>query len=223
MLKIQGQFLKSFIFRYTELGSTSGRDSNRRPIFIAFGEKTSGAKTLAKVLLLISLLVSSAWASVVRPLPQAVHDPIPLRFVGEGSMTWFGFTLYRASLWTATGQYDRFEQALPIALHITYDKNIRSQKLVDTTIDEWERLKFFDDATRKQWGQKLSVIWLDVTPGDSITILVTTDKHTLFYANDHFVGHIQDPSFSYALLSIWLHPDTVAPELRASLIGKQKV
>jgi hypothetical protein len=181
-----------------------------------------GQRAITSAISLV-LLLSIIVISVARPIPQAVHIPTPLKLVGEGHMTWFGFTIYNASLWTATGQYNQFQNDLPIALHITYDKNIRGEKLAETTVEEWERLEFFDQQSRQQWGNQLAKIWPDVKPGDSITTLVTKERNTIFYANDIRIGHIQDENFSYALIAIWLHPNTTAPTLRANLIGKNKV
>jgi hypothetical protein len=179
--------------------------------------------TKGQLLILLSILFCTTALAIARPVPQDVHNPIPLHKVGEGNMTWWGFTLYNASLWTATGTYEKFENSLPVALHITYKKNILSEKLVETTVNEWKRLAFFDDQRRRYWGQQLATLWPDVKPEDSITTLVTTSKHTLFYTNGKLVGRIENPELSFALLSIWLHPDTVAPKLRARLTGKLKV
>jgi hypothetical protein len=157
-----------------------------------------------------------------RPLPPQAMQLTPLEQVGEGRMSWFGFTLYRASLWTSTGSFQNLRDSVPVALHIVYDKNIRGEKLVETTVEEWERLRFFDDRGRAYWAEQLRTIWPDVKPGDSITTLIQADRTTVFFANDKRVGRIQDPGFGYALLSIWLHPDTIAPELRSQLIGRKE-
>jgi hypothetical protein len=181
-----------------------------------------GQRAITSAISLV-LLLSVTALSFARPIPQAVHSPIPLKLVGEGRMTWLGLTIYNVSLWTATGQYDHFQNELPIALHITYDKNIRSEILAETTVDEWERLDFFDQQSRQQWGKQLSFIWPDVKTGDSITTLVTKDRKTIFYSNDILIGNINDEYFSYALLAIWLHPNTSEPTLRTNLIGANKL
>jgi hypothetical protein len=207
------------------LGTTRRKqnfDSNGTKLLAQESGNDKGQRAITSTIFMV-LLFSVTVLSFARPVPQAVHTPTPLQLVGEGSMTWFGFTLYDASLWTATGKYDQFQNDLPIALHITYDKNIAATKLAETTVEEWERLEFFDPQSRNKWGHKLSTIWPDVKPGDSITTLVTNEKHTIFYANDVLIGRINDENFSYALISIWLHPNTTAPTLRANLIGINKV
>lgn len=142
--------------------------------------------------------------------------------VGRGELTWLGFSIYQASLWTTTGQYQTIEKSSPIALTIHYEKNISSEALSERTIEEWEGLGIFDKQTRKYWGQQLKDIWPDVKPGDQITTLVTRNKKTSFYYNNKLISQVDDPQLGNALLSIWLHPDTSEPELRAKLIGKKE-
>lgn len=165
-------------------------------------------------------LVAITTLSMARPLPNEVTHIAPqLNMVGEGHMTWFGFSIYHASLWTSDGEFRGLKETNPIALHITYDKHISRDKLVEATIDQWEHLEIFESEQRLAWGNELANIWPDVKPGDSITTLITPAKLTIFYANDKLVGYIDEAEFGTALLAIWLHPHTTAPELRTNLIG----
>jgi hypothetical protein len=142
--------------------------------------------------------------------------------VGAGTITWFGFTIYDASLWTENGRFDTLTDSLPVALHITYRKNIKSSALAERTAEEWQQLNIYTPRERKQWQQRLATIWPTVKPGDSITTLVTFDKQTHFYYNDKLIHRIDDPEFGIALLSIWLHPNTSQPALRSKLIGQRE-
>jgi hypothetical protein len=140
--------------------------------------------------------------------------------VGRGELTWFGLSIYHASLWTATGEYQSVKDSLPIALTITYNKNIKSDALAKRTVKEWKSLGLFDDQWRKYWGQRLRQIWPNVAPGDSITTLVTANRKTRFYHNDKLLSDLADPTFGTALLSIWLDDETSEPDLREKLIGQ---
>jgi hypothetical protein len=164
--------------------------------------------------------------------------------VGEGRMKWFGFSIYRASLWTQNGVYlgipvqqqpeqglvkqphlingaDNYPYSLPIALHIVYEKNISRETLIDTTIKEWRRLKIVDESQRQHWVQQLLRIWPDVKPGDSITTVMDNNHHTIFLVNGSEAGRVTDVRFGPALLAIWLHSETRATDLRTNLIGLQ--
>jgi hypothetical protein len=187
--------------------------------------------------------VSAATEASVNKLPGQASQ-LGLSMVGEGKMTWLGFSIYKASLWTQNGTYPSrpvnhaAEQepakqdplvrsssgnsySLPIALHIVYEKNISSETLVETTIKEWRRLKLFDDSERQYYAQQLRSIWPDVKPGDSITTVMDINQHTIFLVNGRTAGNIRDKNFGPALMAIWLHPETRATGLRASLIGLQ--
>lgn len=155
----------------------------------------------------------------------SAEDPISfpdLITVGHGELTWFGLSIYRASLWTVNGKFENLQNSIPVAMTISYQKNISSDSLVDRTLEEWERLGIYETEQRNYWSQQLRKIWPDVSPGDSITTLVTSDKSTRFYYNDTLLTVLQDPTLGTALLSIWLDPRTSEPDLRAKLIGRQE-
>ena len=187
---------------------------------------------LGAAALIFSLLVTYATfapakdeISLAEPF-ATVHiwrDDFPqLIQVGEGVMTWFGFSIYRASLWSHNGRYESLTRSRPLALHITYEKNISRDKLIETTLDQWSRLNISNKSQRDVWARKLRRIWPDVKPGDSITTVLNLQGHTEFFNNARQLETITDTEFGPALLSIWLHPKTTASDLRAKLIGIQK-
>jgi len=145
-----------------------------------------------------------------------------LKAVGQGEFTWFGFSIYQASLWTRNGRFTNIQDSMPVALEITYQKDIDGEALTERTIEEWERLGIYSELERITWRKKLKQIWPDVKPGDNITTLVTSERTTRFYFNDQLLAVLDDPSFGPALLSIWLHPDTSDPGLREKLLGKRE-
>jgi len=180
-------------------------------------EKIGSGPRLTSAIVFLGLM-AICLTSIAKPLPDQVLNSVQLKQVGEGAMTWFGITIYKASLWTASGTFESYENNLPLALHITYEKNIKSKELVNATLEQWQRMGFFDSESRVNWGRKLENIWPDVKPGDSITTLVDPNRNTLFFANNKLLGQISDPAFSFALISIWLHPNTDEPDLREKLI-----
>lgn len=181
---------------------------------------------LAMLVLLIVVPVRTSSANVMDKSSSAVPDSLDsfpaLIVVGRGELTWLGFSVYQASLWTTTGRFQSLENSLPIALSIHYERNISSEALSERTMEEWEHLGIFDETKRNLWGQRLKNIWPDVKPGDKITTLVARDKITRFYLNNSLISIVDDPQLGNALLSIWLDPNTSEPALRAKLIGKQE-
>ena len=150
-------------------------------------------------------------------------DPLAdLTEVGRGELTWFGFSVYDAHLYTASGKFEGLQTA-PVALEIRYERNIESRQLVETTRKEWRRLAgaldLGDPARTDRWLEAVGRIWPDVGPGDRIVTVLGEDGITRFYGTQGYLGTVEDPDFGPALLGIWLHPETRVGDLRADLIG----
>lgn len=179
-------------------------------------------KSMMNFMMLVLMSITPAYATSESMKRVSLHSQTGLQPVGAGTITWFGFTIYDASLWTENGRFANLTDSLPVALHITYRKNIKSSELAERTAEEWQQLNIYTPSERQQWQQRLATIWPTVKPGDSITTLVTDDRQTHFYYNNELIHRIDDPEFGIALLSIWLHPNTSQPELRNKLIGQRK-
>lgn len=180
-------------------------------------------KILTQLIMIAMLVVATGKTAIAELLTSvAFNTQSELQPVGNGTIRWFGFTIYDASLWTGNGSFSTLDDSLPVALHITYRKNIKSSALAARTKEEWEGLKIYSPAEREKWEHQLTAIWPSVKSGDSITTLVTNDRRTHFYYNNELIHNIDDPKFGIALLSIWLHPDTSQPALRSKLIGQRE-
>lgn len=175
--------------------------------------------TRTRVAALAACLLASAGAEATAggaPLDDMVE-------VGRGEMRWFGIDLYEARLLSRDGEYLPADDAGPLALEITYRRNISRDRLVSTTEREWRRLEaalgIKGDQRVEGWLDALAEIWPDVSPGDRILAVREASGATRFYGNDGLLGIVEDPAFGPAFLGIWLHPDTRARDLRAALIG----
>jgi len=177
-------------------------------------------KSMMNFMMLVLMSITPAYATSESMKSVSLHSQTGLQPVGAGTITWFGFTIY--DLWTENGRFANLTDSLPVALHITYRKNIKSSALAERTAEEWQQLNIYTPHERKQWQQRLATIWPTVNPGDSITTVVSYDRRTHFYYNNELIHIIDDPEFGIALLSIWLHPNTSQPELRNKLIGQRK-
>lgn len=180
-------------------------------------------KVLTQLIMIAMLVIATGKTAFAEPFTSvSFNAQSGLQPVGNGTIRWFGFTIYDASLWTGNGSFSNLADSLPVALHITYRKNIKSSELAARTKEEWEGLEIYSPAERDKWEQQLTAIWPSVKPGDSITTLVSNDRRTHFYYNNELIHSIDDPEFGIALLSIWLHPDTSQPALRSKLIGQRE-
>jgi len=168
------------------------------------------------------LVAALAWADASAELPAGVgEDGFRLEQVGEGRLTWLGFGIYEASLWTPDGRFEGFQDGKPVALAMWYERKFTRQQLIDITSGEWERLELAPAAVRAAWSSELQRIWQDVRKGDNLTAVVVPGRETVFYNDEGLLGHLHDPDFGPAFLRIWLDSRTAIQDLRAQLLGEQ--
>jgi len=142
---------------------------------------------------------------VAKNIPQA-------EALGQGRMTYWGFTLYDAKLFSSK------EPKGGIALDIQYLRKFEANALVKQTLDELKKLGI-SDTQRAEWADPLARAFKTVQVGDSITAIKKPQGGTQFFYNGQFVSEISGESFSQAFFGIWLHPKTSVPKLRKSLLG----
>lgn len=139
-----------------------------------------------------------------------------LELVGEGEYSWFGFRIYQASLSTDTGRFRDWTATERAHFEIRYYRNVSAAKLIEIAREEWQRL---DVDAPQAWIERMREVLPDVEEGDTLSCLVLADERTVFYHNGEKTGEVRDPNFGPAFLSIWLHPDAKAADLRRALIG----
>ena len=137
---------------------------------------------------------------------------------GSGEFRRFGFLVYEATLWA--GGEDPLRP--PLALKLTYKRNISGQDIAEASVKEIRNLGLADEAVLRNWGEQMARIFPDVRPGDHILGLQLPEG-ARFFLNDRPLGAIDDPAFARAFFAIWLDPRTSAPELRAALLKRPAV
>ena len=159
---------------------------------------------------LIAALMSAAKASV--PLPPALQSGAAWQLVGNGDMRFLGWRIYEAALWRRA-----VTDAAPAqALAIRYARDISSDRLVSTTLDELARL----GATRpERWRDALARAFPDVAAGD-VLVAVREGSGVRFYHLGRETTAVAGDDFADAFFGIWLDPRTREPELRAGLLGE---
>jgi hypothetical protein len=142
---------------------------------------------------------------------------------GRGSLSWFGIKIYDATLWSERGNVGTYALSQRVALRIDYHRSIPVGRLVETTRKEWRRLAGSPEVPAQSqteaWLAQVESIWRDVQQGDFILSVVEPGGATSFHGPEGLLGVLDDPRFGPAFLSIWLHPDTSRPDLRAALMG----
>jgi hypothetical protein len=130
-------------------------------------------------------------------------------------MTWFGFSLYRATLWVAGTS----PESAPSALQLDYRRDISRERLVQTSLDEMRRLGA-DDAQLKRWEAELLRVFPDVKEGDSIVGVHYPGRGASFYYQGQATGDVVDAEFARRFFAIWLDPASRSPSLRAVLLKR---
>ena len=168
---------------------------------------------MKKLLWLLLFVTSTALA-----LPEALRagDSRWQRW-GSGAMTWFGFSLYTATLWVAGDD----PANAPTALQLDYQRDIPRERLVETSVDEMRRLGA-DEAQLERWRPELQRVFPDVREGDSIVGVHFPGRGASFYFRGQPSGNVDDPEFSRHFFAIWLDPQSRSPELRAALLKRPK-
>jgi len=138
---------------------------------------------------------------------------------GEGQMSVMFWDLYKAELFGKAPSYQA--DSTPIALKITYLRDIDKEDLIEATLDQWIHIGFKNEAI-PNWATQLEQIWPDIKKGSQLIIRVYPGGSSDFYDSKSKIGSVADPQFGKAFLAIWLSEKTSEPKLRAQLIGEKK-
>lgn len=150
-------------------------------------------------------------------LPAEPATAPTLKPVGESRLKVLWFPIYHARLYSDDGRFDGIDA--PLALDLTYLRDIDAEDLLKHTRSEWQRLNLYDGQASEAWLASLASIWPDVRAGDRLTLMMQPQQST-FYFNGEPIGTLADAQFGERFLAIWLHPDSRYPKLRNALIGK---
>ena len=69
------------------------------------------------------LFVDAPVAQAATGLPAAMPERAQLKKVGGGQLSWLGFDIYDASLWTGSGRYEGFGPGQTVALSLWYQRS----------------------------------------------------------------------------------------------------
>ena len=165
------------------------------------------------------LVVLIPMGAEARALPEQVAKDFPnLRLAGEGRLRWLGLHIYDATLWINGARWTGEQE---FALDIRYARDIRSRRLVQTSVDEMRRMELGDERRIEQWVEQMTRVLPDVKKGEHLTGVNRPGAGADFYYQGKAIGSIADPEFARAFFAIWLDARTREPELRQSLIGSK--
>jgi len=151
--------------------------------------------------------------------PTASTPLAGARLVGQGSMRFLGFEVYRARLWAQPGFDADQYSAHPLALELTYQRNFTAEAIAKRSIEEMRRVGRFTPQQATRWQQALQAALPDVKPGDRLLGLYQPGTGAVFKMGGRVVGEVADAEFSRLFFGIWLSPQTSEPGLRQALIA----
>ncbi|ASU22528.1 hypothetical protein CCZ37_07940 [Vibrio qinghaiensis] len=175
------------------------------------------------VVIVLYSFANSAFASMVEDkLTEWQTWPV----IGQANLSWLWLDIYSSQLRTPSGQYEQGSDLSPhpLALEIEYQRDISSKQLVESTAEQWQKLKLTEQQVAP-WLVHLSSIFPSVTEGDRL--IYTSDGQQgafIFHPKNGVqaqVGTVVDEALNEAFLAIWLSPQTQYPHLRKQLIGMQ--
>lgn len=171
--------------------------------------RLSSASRRRQLLRLLLSLATLPFASLATTEPTT-----GLSRWGSGEFRRFGFLVYEATLWAGDDP-----QRPPLALKLTYRRNIRGAAIAEASVKEMRQLGVTDEATLARWGRIMAGLFPDVQDGDFI-LGEYQPGSARFYFNGRWLGAIEEAEFARAFFAIWLDARTSAPALRAALLKR---
>lgn len=145
--------------------------------------------------------------------------------VGQARLTWFVFDVYESKLLSPTGRFELKEDITPhpLALEISYLRDISSRDLINATEEQWSDMGI---EYQKQWKETLAMMFPDIRKGDVLTYVTDGEIGKLVFMatesqSEEIIGHVTDRELNDAFLAIWLSPNSQYPALRKQLIGQK--
>ncbi len=165
------------------------------------------------------VLAAGAWGKVAPPEVQAALPSAVLS--GSTRFTYWGFSVYDASLWVLPGFVPREFERHRFALHLRYLRNFTNAAITERSVDEMTRQSGATPERRASWSQWLRDAFPDVRTGDRITGINRPGEGAVFLTNGRQTGTVPDPAFARLFFGIWLASDTSEPAMRTALLSGQ--
>lgn len=122
----------------------------------------------------------------------------------------FFFKIYDLKILTKNAQKVDYKQ--DHIFHYTYNRDVDAEDLIDTTMEEWERLQLCKEEHAIRWAKELKAIWPDIKKGDTLTAYFNGNG-TQFFQGNKYLGEIKGRIFSRTFFQIWLDPNSRMTEL----------
>jgi hypothetical protein len=154
-------------------------------------------------------------------MPQELRDAVPeATLAGQARMTFWGFDVYRATLWVAPGFADASYAQSPFALELFYLRDFKGADIAKRSIAEMRRQTPMSPAQEAAWEGQMRALFPDVRTGDRIIGVNQPATGAVFWSNGRLLGEVRDAAFARQFFGIWLSAQTSEPELRRALLAR---
>ena len=101
-------------------------------------------------------------------------------------------------------------------------RDVPSQTIVDTSLDEMRRQGSGSEPRLVEWADWMGQHFPDMQNGDEAVMVALTNGGMVLYHNRVKLGQTDDPAFTDAFFAIWLSDNTLKPDLSRQLRGLGK-
>ncbi len=138
---------------------------------------------------------------------------------GEARLTYWGFNVYDASLWTGAGFRSGDWPRHAFALELHYLRAFDGEDIAKRSADEMRRAGPMTAAQSSQWLDAMKAAFPDVKKGDRLLGLYEPGVGVRFFHNGTPTGTVRDADFAQRFFGIWLGPRTSEPAMREALLA----
>ena len=138
---------------------------------------------------------------------------------GEARLRFFGFSVYRARLWTEPDFNVQNYASHPLVLELNYERSLKGDAIAERSLEEMRRGRTLTQAQESEWLAAMRRTFPDVDDGDRLTGVYRPGQASLFALNGQARAPVRDAAFGPAFFGIWLADHTSEPALRRQLLG----
>jgi hypothetical protein len=154
----------------------------------------------------ISAAAPAQASVVVSELPGAIER-------SQATFRHFGLPIYRARIFTKGGK--PFDWSDDFALELSYMRDFSQKALVESTLNEFERI-----GTSLPIRSKLEACFQNVSKGDSFLAITKGQERIGFWLNGRRTCELSHPEIKYRFMEIFLGDDTQSQKFSTKLRGQ---
>lgn len=181
-------------------------------------------KKLAACAVLAGVMALLGLQSRAQTLAPELRDVLPgATHMGQATMTFWGFDVYKAGLWAAPGFNAVQYHQTPFALSLTYLRSLQGREIAKRSIAEMRRQGPMTAQEESAWEDQMRALFPNVNAGDNLTGVHLPGRGAEFWSAGRKLGEVRDAVFSQRFFGIWLSTQTSEPALRLALLSGVKL